>query len=136
MKITHNEVPASERLAFLPKFFGARLMMRAEAMVYGRAADLSEDYNGGMWTFYTLSNGGFYMAPESAERLKVEVHSNDYEGEVSADAFGVIVTLFVLGTLCWIENEALRKKFSNHFHELHDYALQHEEAGAILRAID
>jgi hypothetical protein len=136
MKITHDEVPASERLAFFPKFFGSRLMMRAEAMIYGRASDLSEDYHGGLWAFYRLSNGGFYMAPQSPERLKVEVHSNDYDGEVSADAFGVIVTLFVLGTLCWIENEQLREKFSTHFYQLRDYALQHEEAAAILRAID
>ncbi|OYD64863.1 UNVERIFIED_ORG: antirestriction protein [Burkholderia sp. CF145] len=136
MKITHNEVPVSERLAFLPNFFGARLMMRAEAMIYDQAGHLSENYHGGLWTFYTLSNGGFYMAPQSPERFTVVVHGNDYEGEVSADAFGVIVTLFVVGSLCWIENEALRAKFSNHFHQLRDYALQHEEACAILRAID
>ncbi|MBB5469384.1 hypothetical protein HDG32_005531 [Paraburkholderia sp. CI2] len=136
MKITRNEVPPTARLAFLPKFFEARLMMRAEAMVYDQAGIMSADYNGGLWTFYTLSNGGFYLAPETDKRFTVYVPGNDYEGEVSADAFGVIVTLFVLGSLVWIDDEALREKFSDHYHQLRDYAKDHDEAGAIFRAID
>jgi hypothetical protein len=136
MKITHHEVPASERLAFFPKSFGMRMMMAAEAMVYDRASELSTDYKGGLWMFYTLSNGGFYMAPQSPERFTVAVQGNDYEGEVSADAFGLIVSLFVLGALCWIDHEDLREKFATHFHQLRDFARVHAEAGAILRAID
>ncbi|ACC72528.1 antirestriction protein [Paraburkholderia phymatum] len=136
MKVTYTEVPASERLAFFPKLFGTRMMMAAEAMVYDRASELSINYRGGLWSFYTLSNGGFYMAPQSPERLAVLVRSNDFECEVSADAFGLIVSLFVLGALCWIEQEELREKFATHFYQLRDFALEHEEASVILRAID
>jgi hypothetical protein len=64
------------------------------------------------------------------------VHGNGYEGEVSADAFGIIVTLFVYGALAWVGNEALREKFSNHYHQLRDFAIRHAEASAILSAID
>jgi hypothetical protein len=136
MKVVAKSVPVVHRLRFPPKYFGERLMMRAEAMIYGQAAALSRDYNGGLWEFYDLSNGGFYLAPIRAERFNVSVQGNDYEGEVGADAFGVIVTLFVLGSLCWIDNEELREKFSDHYHQLRDYAKDHAEAGAIFRAID
>jgi hypothetical protein len=134
--ITAKAVPETHRLSFLPEFFTVRLMMKAEAMIYQQADLLSVDYQGGLWTFYKLSNGGFYVAPDTEKRFTVYVPGNDYEGDVSADAFGVIVTLFVLGGLVWIDDETLREKFSDHYHQLRDYAKDHAEAGAIFRAID
>lgn len=47
---------------------------------------LSEDYNGGFWNFYTLTNGGFYMAPAGDKRMRLEVDGNGFSGEMSADA--------------------------------------------------
>jgi hypothetical protein len=134
--ITAAAVPTVDRMRFLPEFFTPRLMMKAEAMIYQQASQLCADYNGALWAFYRLSNGGCYVAPETDKRFKVFVPGNDYEGEVSADAFGVIVTLFVFGSLCWIDNEALREKFTDHYHQLRDFAKDHAEAGAIFRAID
>lgn len=134
--ITAQAVPTVDRLRFLPEMFGTGLMMRAESLLYHQASQLSVDYTGGYWAFYRLSNGGGYAAPDTAKRFTVYVPGNDFEGEVSADAFGVIVTLFVFGALCWIENEALREKFNDHYHQLRDFARDHAEAGAIFRAID
>lgn len=105
-------------------------------MTYAQASLLCKDYRGGLWAFYRLSNGGFFLAPDSDQRFKVSVAGNDYEGEVSAEAFGLIVTLFVLGTLCWIDNEALREKFSDHYHQLRAYARDHAECAEVLGAID
>jgi hypothetical protein len=134
--ITAKVVPPRQRLAFLPELFTPRLMMQAEGMIYVQAAQLSENYTGGLWTFYRLSNGGFYVAPDTAKRFALEVHSNGYEGEVGADAFGVIVTMFVLGALVWIDNEALSEKFTEHYHQLREFAKDHEEAAQIFSAID
>jgi hypothetical protein len=134
--ITAKEVPTRQRLRFLPEFFTPRLMMNAEAMIYTQAAQLSPDYEGGLWTFYRLSNGGFYVAPDSAKRFTIEVGGNQYEGEADADAFGVIVTMFVLGALVWIDSEALREKFSDHYHQLRAFAKEHADADTIFRAID
>jgi Antirestriction protein len=134
--ITAKAVPTVERLRFLPELFTVRMMIRGEAMIYQQADQLSADYDGGLWTFYRLSNGGGYLAPDTDKRFTVYVPGNDYEGEVSADAFGVIVTLFVFGSLCWIDNEELREKFSDRYHQLRDFAKDHAEAGAIFRAID
>ncbi|MFL9933631.1 antirestriction protein [Paraburkholderia sp. RL18-103-BIB-C] len=134
--ITAKAVPTVERLRFLPEFFTPRLMIQAEGMLYNQAGQLCADYKGGYWNFYRLSNGGFYVAPETDRRFNVSVQGNDYEGEVGADAFGVIVTLFLLGALVWIDNADLREKFSDHYYQLRDFAKDHAEAGAIFRAID
>jgi hypothetical protein len=134
--ITARVVPTHQRPGFLPEFFTPRLMMQAERMIYTQAAQLSPDYAGGLWTFYRLSNGGFYVAPETDQRFALEVTSNGHEGETSADAFGVIVTMFVLGALVWIDNEALREKFTDHYYQLREFAKDHTEAAQIFGAID
>ena len=35
------------------------------------AGMLAQDYNGGLWQFYVLGNGGFYMAPDSDSQFQV-----------------------------------------------------------------
>ena len=70
-------VDDEHRLDFLPTYFGPRLMMRGEALVYGWMRRLAEGYNGGFWNYYTLTNGGFYMAPVLG-RLRLEVDGNGY----------------------------------------------------------
>ena len=73
--------------------------MLGEPLVYAWLDRLSADYNGGQWDFFELSNGGFYMAPVMPGPLRIDVHGNYYSGTVSADAAGVIATLFALGQL-------------------------------------
>ncbi|WP_250477639.1 MULTISPECIES: antirestriction protein [unclassified Caballeronia] len=135
-QVVATKVPDDRRLAFLPEAFTPRTMMRAEGLVYHQACLLSKQYTGGYWEFFTLSNGGFYLRPTGRERFDVAIGGNGYEGSVSADAFGVIVTLFVYGALVWIDDEALREKFSNHYHQLRAFAIDHAEREAILSAID
>ena len=67
--VTASLVAEAQRLDFLPTYFGPRLMMRGEALVYAWLRRLCERYNGAYWHYYTLSDGGFYLAPDLAERL-------------------------------------------------------------------
>ena len=97
--VTASLVAEAQRLDFLPTYFGPRLMMRGEALVYAWLRRLCERYNGAYWHYYTLSDGGFYLAPDLAERLEVEVDGNGFRGELSADAAGIVATLFALGHL-------------------------------------
>ncbi|KXU94151.1 hypothetical protein CR51_27135 [Caballeronia megalochromosomata] len=136
MTIIATQVPESRRLAFMPAAFTPLMMMRAEGLTYHQASLLSRQYSGGYWEFYTLSNGSFYLAPTCAERFDVSVDGNGYEGDVSADAFGIIVTMFVYGALAFIDDEALREKFGEHYHQLRAFAIEHAEGSAILAAID
>ena len=59
-------VPDGERMNFLPKAFGSRLMLRGEISVYNWLDRLSQEYSGGFWHYYEIPNG-FYMAPADYE---------------------------------------------------------------------
>jgi len=132
-----NLVAEGDRLDFLPAFFGPRLMMRGEALVFGWLDALSEDYNGGFWNFYTLTNGGFYMAPAGDKRMRLEVDGNGFSGEMSADAAGIVATLFALGQLAAeAEGTDAGDVLIDRYHFLRDFAKTHAEAGVIFAAID
>ncbi len=96
-------------------------------------ANLSSDYKGGLWAFYELSNNGFYMAPDSDQEFTIHVRGNDYHGTVSADAAGIITSLFALNALSWKTDENC---FIEAYYSLRDFACEHYEAEAILSAID
>jgi hypothetical protein len=137
--VTATRVPGAQRLAFLPAQFGARYIISGEAYFYHWARSLSVSYDGGQWEFYTLSNEGFFVAPRAPARLLVEVRGNGYRGEMSAEAFGVVVTLFVVGGLAnsTVEtDEAACERFSNQHHALIEFARGHAEQEAIFAAID
>ncbi len=133
--ITASLVAEGQRLDFLPAYFGPRLMMRGEALVYAWLRWLCERYSGAYWHYYTLSNGGFYMAPRLAERLVIEI--DGYRGELSADASGIVATLLALGQLAAeaADTEA-GDALIDHYHFLRSFAVGHEEAALILLAID
>src|ERR1022692_1022899 len=94
--ISATLVGEAERLNFLPRFFGERFMLLGENAVFDWMGKLSEDYNGGFWNFYTLSNGGFYMAPAGRDVMQISVDGNGFDGTLSADAAGIVATIFAL----------------------------------------
>ncbi|WP_367899704.1 antirestriction protein [Xanthomonas oryzae] len=133
--IAASVVPKDKRIDFLTLFFGPSLMLYGEALVYKWMGRLSPThYNGGLWQFYTLSNGGYYMAPTQPERLRLSVAGNGFDGFMSADAAGVVTTLFALGQIAATECEPDR--FVELYHALRDFVGDHAEAAFIYRAID
>jgi Antirestriction protein len=130
-------VVEEQRLEFLPTYFGPRLMLRGEALVFDWLATLSEDYGGGFWNFYTLTNGGFYMAPASDKRMHLEVDGNGFSGQVSADAAGIVATLFALNQLAAeMADTHAGDVLSERYHFLRDFVSSHPEAASIFQAID
>ena len=45
-------IPEAQRVDFLPKLFGPRLMLTGENAVYSFMEALCSDYQGGFWQFY------------------------------------------------------------------------------------
>jgi hypothetical protein len=131
-RIEAREIPDGERLQILPRHFG-RHMLTVEHAIYSFLRKLSSEYTGGHWSYFELSNGGFYMAPTHQTSLQVSVDTNGFDGPMSADAAGITACLFALSHLSFqIEHESI----ATHFHHLRDFALDHPEASAILAAID
>lgn len=132
--ITRTQVAEDDRLDFLPKHMGLRLLFRGQNRFMEYMDRLSpQDYGGGYWEFYELSNGGWYTAPAGEQRYRMEWDGNYYKGEMSADAAGITASLF---TICELANVSGEDKLIAAYHLLLDYARQHAEAQEILSAID
>jgi hypothetical protein len=96
---------------------------------------LCADYSGGVWNFYTLSNGGAFMAPESEgdETWSLFNDMNGNSAAMSAEAAGIAVCLMTYSHhACRTESDAM----TEHYYRLRDYALSHAECNAIMHIID
>ena len=140
-----------ERLTFAAESFR---YMRIEEHVFHCMGSLCSDYDGGLWEYYRLSNGGWYIAPSQDEEdqlLHMEVAGNYFSGEVSPDAAGIICCMFVLCALnaqaydyAVKETDPDKKKtymelneyLHDTYHQLREFALDHKECAMIFRAID
>lgn len=132
-KISATKVSEDDRMDFMPKHLGIKHLMAGQNLFFVWLEKLSEDYKGGYWEFYELSNGGWYTAPAGEKRYKMSQPGNFYEGEMSADAAGITASLYSLGQLADTTEE---DSFINAYHLLRDFAIEHAEGQEILSAID
>ena len=134
--ITATRVSEAQRLNFLPHHFGAH-MMRVEHYFYTRCRDLLENYSGGYWEFYNLSNGGCYMAINGDPMTFFNADSG-VRATLSADGAGIIVMLYVLSELSFTfqSDEQFSERLGDRFHQLRAFAATHPDRGVIFNAID
>ncbi|WP_456293350.1 antirestriction protein [Pseudomonas sp. AK106] len=134
--ITSMIVADDDRLSFLPTFFG-KYYMAGEGLLYAHADKYVKGYKGGFWNFFTLSNGGFFLALNSTQPQHVVIADNYCSEHMSAKAAGVVLTLFVLGRLLAANIPHTESdRFVELYHKLREFALDHPESQAILTAID
>ena len=129
-------MPDGMRISFWPQHFGTiPQWITLEPRIFAWMNRVCADYSGGIWQFYTLSNGGAFIAPD-ADRNETWSLFNNLNGngvEMSAEAAGIAVCLIEYSHhACRTEYDAM----TAHYYRLRDYALQHPEAHAILRIID
>lgn len=132
--ITATLVPEHQRTNLAADLFGAYFPLQLEPAIFGFASQLSEDYSGGYWNFYTLSNGGFYMARDSTGRFQVS-SPNGHECLMSADALGLVACLYAYSHLSFGQGD-FAEICAEHYHRLREYAFAHAEAADIFRTID
>ena len=134
--ITRKQVEDDHRICHTAKLFGIHFPLRLEPFIYDVTGRLCREYSGGYWQFYTLSNGGFYMAPDSDTVFQVTCESG-YEGELSADALGITACLYAYSHLSLTGNcRGFPQACAQQYHWLRAYMLEHSEARDILRATD
>ena len=127
-------VSDARRAQFLPGLFGHSFLLIAESTVYSFMQRLSPlDYSGGFWDFYAHEGQPLYMAPKTANRFRITGDVTGFHGEVSADAAGIIATLFAFSHLSFrYQSDQLCDGYSR----LYAYAAYHPEAAEIFQAID
>ena len=82
-------VPDEQRAAFWPQQFGSiPQWITLEPHIFGWMDRFCRDYSGGIWNFFTLSNGGAFMAPENENDEKWTLFNsmNGNGAEMSAEA--------------------------------------------------
>lgn len=126
-------VPDERRMNFLPSLFGLSLLIVGEQAVYHFLDRLSPDYGGGFWEFLEQDGVPLYLRPASDGRFRIHCDTNDYAGEVSADAAGIIATLFAFSHLSFQDRS---DRMADAYARLYAFAGDHPEARAILGAID
>ena len=135
-QITATPVTDENRISFWPQHFSSiPQWITLEPTVFAWMDHFCADYHGGIWLFYTLSNGGAFMAPETenSEPWSLFNTMNGNGGELSAEAAGIVVCLIAYS------HHAMRTEcdaMTEHYYRLRDYALNHAECNAIMHIID
>ena len=132
--ISCQRVTDDRRVNHVHEVFGFHFPMQLEPVIYSFAGKLSEDYTGGYWQFYSLSNRGFYMAPDDDHIYRVACE-NGFHGQLSAGALGITACLYAYSHLSFGDG-AFTETCAQHYHWLREYMFEHPEAREILRAID
>ena len=134
IQVTRELVPEDRRTAIAERYFGIHFPLKLEPVIFGITDRIARDYTGGYWDFYTLSNGGFYIAPASDEHFEIAC-LNQYKGTLSADALGITACLYAYSNLSF-ENGRFARVCSCHYHRLREYMFEHPEVKEILQATD
>jgi len=132
--ITCQRIAEASRMEATHTLFGLHFPLRLEPTVFNMAGMLSEQYQGGSWEFYALSNGGFYMAPRASTSFTV-TSENGFAGPMSGDVLGITACLYAYSQLSFVQN-SFGELCAQHYHWLREYALDHSETSAIFAAID
>ena len=129
-----STVPESERMDFVDKLFGIAYVLKLEPTIFNMAGMLAAEYSGAYWEFFTLSNGGFFMAPRGDTIYDI-CCENGFEGKLSASGLGLAACLYALSNLSF-GGDAFADLCATHYQLARAHMFQHQEVKAILRAID
>ncbi|EOZ0832275.1 antirestriction protein [Citrobacter freundii] len=136
--ISATVVADEQRIHFWPQYFGSiPQWITLESRIFACMDRLCTNYHGGIWTFYTLNNGGAFMAPEADEDIEDKWalfnSMNGNEAELTCEAAGIVACLMAYSHhACRTECDVM----TEHYYRLRDYALNHPECSAIMYLID
>ena len=125
----------------------ANVLIALEHSIFNLAGLMSRaEYQGGSWDLVTLSNGGWYyrLTTHDTDDMFCSNPAAYWEGRVSLDAFGLIVTSAACSLLSFAcvedQNERAAGRLADNYHLLRDFIYQddhpHPEQTLIYRALD
>lgn len=122
----------SERMRCLPDVAGEQCVL-LEHTIYDMLRMMCAHHDGGLWDFFKLSNGGFYMAPEAMGEYRLVGPGNGFEGGVSAKHFGLIATAMAYSHLSFRQTGSC---FSRAYVQLSEFIHQQDDRTTVLAALD
>lgn len=134
MRTIHKTaIYAGEGAAFLPRYFGQHTMLLVESTIYAQLARLCKIRQDETWRFVALSNGGGFIAPAGIEPLSL-ARDHDLSGQVvSSEAAGIVACLYAYSLFCFRPGmDHIRERY----HQLREFAAEHEEAHTIFSLIN
>jgi hypothetical protein len=133
--LPRTELADDARAAYTGALFGLHFPLRLEPAIYAITDRLAPAYTGGYWRFWRLGNEGFYMAPDAEETFEVN-SMNGWQGELSADALGIVCCLTAYSHLSFGGPEVFARTCAKHYHLLRDGMMEHPEVEGVLCATD
>ncbi|WP_419236292.1 antirestriction protein [Serratia fonticola] len=134
--LTATVVSGHQRTRFWLQHFGSiPQWLMLEPRIFGWMDRLCTDYHGGQWDFYTLDNGGAFIAPQTDDDKPWSLFNtlNGNGAEMGAQAAGITACLMAYNHhACRTENDTMIE----HFYRLREYALHHSDSRAIFSLID
>lgn len=131
--LTATAITGPARLDFLPKLFNEQSYLYGERAVFEWMRRLCQDYNGGYWEYYKVSNGAYFMAPRRPEPVRLQWALNWSDETVSPMAAGIVVTLF---GIYQILESFPDDDMAERYRLLCQYAYELPESRSIMRLID
>ncbi len=110
--VTRQLVPEDQRIAVTASLFGPHFPLQIEPVIYDIAEQMCENYQGGHWNYYRLSNSGFVILPDESEPFSV---SGYYTGILTPEEFGVVCSTLAFNALIW-ENDWAFSRMCAKFH--------------------
>ncbi|MBV6843550.1 MULTISPECIES: antirestriction protein [Xanthomonas] len=138
-QIIATRVADIDRTPFLKAHFGEDILTRQRRVrrIYTWLDILSPGVRGCQWHLYSLSNSGFYMAPSWGVPLCLKVPKRDIFAVLSADAAGIVATMFALNDYSTIlANPDDINGMIERYHHLGAFATMHNEAHMLYQVIE
>ena len=130
--VTAKLMPQKARMRLMHELFQKQFIM-VENLIYMNMVRVCPHYEGGEWAFYSLSNGGFYMAPLAVPDWFVVYAPKEYQGALSSNAVGMLVTAMTLNQLTsWRDGELMMQMQFR----LRDFIKQQPGAAVLCELLD
>jgi ABC-type transporter lipoprotein component MlaA len=137
-------VPSRSRMKAYTTLFG-KFGMMFEIGVFDMAGKMIKDkdgkpYDGGLWQYVKLDNGGFFMFPDYPAdqlrpdgKLRVTYSENYFDDYMSPEAAGLGICILALNHMA---RESQNQQLATLWEKLDDYYRDHPEAGKVRGLID
>lgn len=112
------------------------VLNRRESIFFKNTKSICPSYEGNGWSFFKLSNGGFFLAPKEKEPRDIQ-SKNGFQAKLSSEATGILGSLFALQEIAKETSDGTEgERFAQLCQHLLEYIDLHPESELIKKAFN